>query len=69
LGVIHLKDLFFARQEGKAQEDLHQYLRPIQYIRPDMPALELFRYFRMGAAHFAVIGQHGQKPQGFYHAG
>jgi CBS domain containing-hemolysin-like protein len=65
LGVIHLKDLFFARQEGKAQEDLHKYLRPIQYIRPDMPALELFRYFRMGAAHFAVIGQHGQKPQGF----
>ncbi len=65
LGVIHLKDLFFAQQEGKAQEDLHQYLRPIQYIAPDTPALELFRYFRMGAAHFAVIGQKGQKPQGF----
>jgi CBS domain containing-hemolysin-like protein len=65
LGVIHLKDLFFAQQEGKAIEDLHKYLRPIQYISPDTPALELFRHFRMGAAHFAVIGQKGQKPQGF----
>ncbi len=65
LGIIHLKDLFFAQQEGKAIEDLHKYLRPIQYISPDTPALELFRYFRMGAAHFAVIGQKGQKPQGF----
>ncbi len=65
LGVIHLKDLFFAQQEGKAIEDLHKYLRPIQYISPDTPALELFRHFRMGAAHFAVIGQKGQKPEGF----
>ena len=65
LGVIHLKDLFFAQQEGKAIEDLHKYLRPIQYISPDTPVLELFRHFRMGAAHFAIIGQKGQKPQGF----
>ena len=65
LGVIHLKDLFFAQQEGKAVEDLLKYLRPIQYISPDTSALELFRYFRMGAAHFAIIGQKGQKPQGF----
>ncbi|MFA5922279.1 MAG: hemolysin family protein [Methylococcaceae bacterium] len=65
LGVIHLKDLFFAQQEGKTIEDLHKYLRPVQYISPDTSALELFRHFRMGVAHFAVIGQKGQKPQGF----
>lgn len=65
LGVIHLKDLFFAQQEGKTIEDLHEYLRPIHYILPETPALELFRHFRMGAAHFAVIGEKGQKPQGF----
>ncbi|MDD5411893.1 MAG: hemolysin family protein [Methylobacter sp.] len=65
LGVIHLKDLFFAQQEGKAIEDLRNYLRPIQYILPDKPALELFRQFRMGTSHFAIIGQKGQKPQGF----
>ncbi|MDO9270058.1 MAG: hemolysin family protein [Methylobacter sp.] len=65
LGVIHLKDLFFAQQEGRAIEDLSDYLRPIQYIVPHAPALELFRQFRMGASHFAVIGQKGQKPTGF----
>ncbi|MDD2660135.1 MAG: hemolysin family protein [Methylococcales bacterium] len=65
LGVIHLKDLFFAQQEGKAVETLHNYLRPIQYILPDASALDLFRYFRKGAAHFAVIGHKGHKPQGF----
>jgi len=94
LGVIHLKDLFFAQQEGKlinlsyrAQDDaggatekpksqpsktteavtgnLKSYLRPIEYFAPHTPALELFRHFRMGASHFAVIGQKGQQPQGF----
>jgi CBS domain containing-hemolysin-like protein len=65
LGVIHLKDLFFAQQDGKAIEDLKNYLRPIQYILPHKPALELFRQFRMGTSHFAIIGQKGHKPQGF----
>jgi CBS domain containing-hemolysin-like protein len=65
LGIIHLKDLFFALQIDKEIEDLHQFLRPIQYISPDTPALDLFRYFRMGASHFSVIGQIGEKPQGF----
>ncbi|MDO9049605.1 MAG: hemolysin family protein [Methylobacter sp.] len=65
LGIIHLKDLFFAQQEGKTIEDLSNYLRPIQYILPHAPALELFRQFRTGASHFAVIGQKGQKPKGF----
>lgn len=65
LGVIHLKDLFFSQQEGQAIKDLNHYLRPIQYISPHTPALELFRHFRMGTSHFAIIGQKGQKPQGF----
>jgi CBS domain containing-hemolysin-like protein len=65
LGVIHLKDLFFAQQEGQTLEDLTDYLRPIQYIAPHRPAMELFRHFRMGTSHFAIIGQKGQKPQGF----
>ncbi|ASF48129.1 hemolysin family protein [Methylovulum psychrotolerans] len=65
LGVIHLKDLFFARQEDKAIEDLTRYLRPIQYIPSDTPSLELLRHFRTGASHFTVIGEKGQKPEGF----
>lgn len=65
LGVIHLKDLFLAQQGGIEIDDLRKFLRPIQYISPHMSALALFRQFRMGAGHFAIIGQKGQKPQGF----
>lgn len=62
-GVIHLKDLFFAQQEGIIE--LEKYLRPIQYIKPSTPALELFRKFKMGTSHFAIIGKLGEKPEGF----
>jgi CBS domain containing-hemolysin-like protein len=65
LGMIHLKDLFFAQQEGRKITDLNGFLRPIQYISPQRPALELFRQFQMGTSHFAIIGQKGQQPQGF----
>ena len=65
LGVIHLKDLFFAQQEGKTIEELKHYLRPVHYVSPEIPALELFRQFRKGTAHFAIIGEMGQKPLGF----
>ncbi len=65
LGVIHLKDLFFAQQEGNTIDDLNKFLRPVEFISARTPALELFRHFRMGASHFAVIGQKGHKPQGF----
>ncbi|MGZ8135801.1 MAG: hemolysin family protein [Methylococcaceae bacterium] len=65
LGVIHLKDLFLAQQENKAIDYLHNYLRPIQYIPPHTSAMDLFRRFRTGVSHFTIIGQKGQKPQGF----
>lgn len=65
LGIIHLKDLFIAQQDGKAIDNLQKYLRPAQYISAQMPALELFRLFSKGAPHLAVIGQKGMKPQGF----
>lgn len=65
LGVIHLKDLFFAQQNNQSIENLDDFLRPIQYIPAHMPAMELFRMFTQGAPHFAVIGQQGHKPRGF----
>jgi CBS domain containing-hemolysin-like protein len=65
LGVIHLKDLFLAQQAGQAIDNLQQYFRPALTISPRMPALELFRRFRQGAPHFAVVRQEGQKPVGF----
>ena len=37
----------------------------MQYVRPDTPALDLFRRFRKGAPHFALVGNKGEKPIGF----
>jgi CBS domain containing-hemolysin-like protein len=65
LGLLHLKDVFIALQDGKAIADLHQYLRPVQYIAPGLSAQELLRRFRTGVPHFAIIGRKGQAPLGF----
>ncbi len=64
-GLIHLKDLLLARHAGSTLDDLSAYVRPVQYVRPDTPALELFRRFRRGAPHFALVGHKNQKPIGF----
>jgi CBS domain containing-hemolysin-like protein len=65
LGVIHLKDLFFAEQAGKDVTDLTEYLRPVETFSARTPAIELFRRFRTGAPHFALIGEKGKRPVGF----
>jgi CBS domain containing-hemolysin-like protein len=65
LGVIHLKDLFFAQQHGKPVTSLAPLLRPVETISARTPALELFRRFRDGAPHFALIGEKGKRPTGF----
>jgi CBS domain containing-hemolysin-like protein len=63
--MLHLKDLFFAQQGGKTLSDLSKHLRHVEYVPPSMPALELFRRFRKGAPHFAMVGYKGSKPVGF----
>ena len=65
LGMIHLKDLFLAQQEGKSTENLRDYLRPIQHVPSSLSALELFRRFRKGAPHFIIVGRKGRAPEGF----
>jgi len=65
LGVIHLKDLFLAQQSGKAITDLADYLRPVEIISARTPAPDIFRRFKTGAPHFAMIGEKGKRPVGF----
>lgn len=65
LGTLHLKDLFLAQQSGKSLTDLSKHLRHVEYVPPNMPALELFRRFRKGAPHFAMVGYRDAKPVGF----
>ncbi|WP_153102253.1 hemolysin family protein [Paraburkholderia hayleyella] len=64
-GMIHLKDLLLARDAGGTPDDLKKHVRPVQYVKPSMPALELFRRFRKGAPHFALVGHKNAKPMGF----
>jgi CBS domain containing-hemolysin-like protein len=65
VGLIHLKDVLLARHAGATLDDLTPYVRAVQYVRPDTPALELFRRFRRGAPHFALVGRKHHKPIGF----
>lgn len=65
LGTLHLKDLFLAQQSGKSLLDLSKHLRHVETVPPNMPALELFRRFRKGAPHFAMVGYRDAKPVGF----
>ncbi|MDB5958732.1 MAG: hypothetical protein JWP59_26 [Massilia sp.] len=65
LGVIHMKDLFFAQQSGRPLLDLAQYLRPVETMSARTKAQDMFRRFREGAPHFAMIGEKGKRPVGF----
>jgi len=64
-GIIHLKDLFIAKYSDEAPPNLSEFVRPVQHVQPNMPAMELFRRFRKGAVHFATIGYKGQSLVGF----
>jgi CBS domain containing-hemolysin-like protein len=64
-GILHLKDLFLSVQKKIAFEDWASLVRPVQYVAPDLPAPELFRRFRQGVPHFAIVGYKGEPPQGF----
>jgi CBS domain containing-hemolysin-like protein len=64
-GILHLKDLFLAQQKQPGFSDWASLVRPVQYVAPDLPAPELFRRFRQGVPHFAVVGYKGEPPQGF----
>ncbi|SAK95982.1 CBS domain-containing protein [Caballeronia fortuita] len=78
IGMIHLKDLLLAGDGGARGFDfsfskdaagkidkLSRHVRPVQYVAPNLSALELFRRFRKGAPHLAIVGRKGAKPIGF----
>jgi CBS domain containing-hemolysin-like protein len=77
LGMIHLKDLLLAGEgsgrgfsfslskDAEKLDKLSRHVRPVQYVAPNLSALELFRRFRKGAPHFAIVGRKGAKPIGF----
>lgn len=64
LGVVHVKDIFFALRKEDAPTELDAMLRPVLQVPPDLSTTELFRSFRKGAPHFAVVVQNS-RPIGF----
>ncbi len=65
-GVIHLKDIFFAAHKGsRLPLTLDTLVRPVLTVPPTLSATELFRRFRKGAPHFAVVVAANGRPLGF----
>lgn len=64
LGVVHIKDIFFALRKADAPSELDDMVRPVLQVAPDLSTMELFRRFRTGAPHFAVVVQNS-RPIGF----
>lgn len=64
-GVVHLKDVFIALQKSSALESLDKLVRPAQVVSPRLPVMELFRRFRQGSPHFAVVAFENADPLGY----
>jgi CBS domain containing-hemolysin-like protein len=62
LGMVHFKDLYPLGPRGA---DFKAILRKAMVVPPETPVPELFRRFKRGASHFALIGHPGEHPVGF----
>lgn len=65
LGVVHLKDIFFALNGVNVIEDLGASVRSAPLVPPDLSATELFRRFQQGKSHLAVVAWNDAEPLGF----
>lgn len=64
-GVLHLKDIFIALRREPDLKSLDKLVRPVITVSPSLSATELFRRFRLGAPHFAVVAYNDGHPLGF----
>jgi CBS domain containing-hemolysin-like protein len=64
-GIVHVKDLLLAQRDDAPFENFAELVRPATIVPPTMAASELFRRFRQGATHFAVIAVDEGNPLGF----
>lgn len=55
IGVLHVKDMFFSSLNPSSNKPLKQLVRPIFSISTELPAIDLFRQFRAGLTHFAIV--------------
>jgi len=55
IGIVHVKDIFSALYRHKEIKDLREFIRPVLKVTRRLPAIELFRKFREGMPHFALV--------------
>lgn len=60
IGILHIKDLFVAKQNSEDSIDLKSLLRPIIRVKPESRALDLFQQFQQGMPHFALVYHRGR---------
>lgn len=60
IGILHIKDLFVAKQNSEDTIDLKPLLRPIIRVKPESRALDLFQQFQQGTPHFALVYHRGR---------
>lgn len=65
IGIIHIKDVFLAQTKKQLGSSLNFIVRPIDIVLPDSPATDLFRDFKQGASHMAIVGYNRSSPVGF----
>jgi hypothetical protein len=65
LGMIHVKDVFLGLHQQPPITDLAKIVRPLKHVSPSLPAMTLFRQFREGMPHLALVGDVKHKPLGF----
>jgi CBS domain containing-hemolysin-like protein len=54
IGILYAKDLLVAWRSGTLLV-LDDLLRPLHFVEPDMPLSELFRVFKTGRHHMALV--------------
>lgn len=65
IGLIHVRDLFAALQENPQLADLRPLLREIPVVPREEPAQRLFRRFRRGLPHLALVSDEIGRVVGF----
>ena len=64
IGILHIKDFFFAMQDLGKIDNLMLLLRPILKVKDNDDLLNVFHKFRKGKPHFALVHS-GEHPVGF----
>lgn len=65
IGLIHIRDLFAALQDTPQLSDLRPLLREIPLVPREEPAQRLFRRFRRGLPHLALVTDESGRVCGF----